>query len=750
MKRTAIVAWAVGLLIGATGVWAAGVLAPLAFKPGDTGLDSSADKFEVEQKTGWITFSGNVKIKAGDHELHADRVRLNQETGDVQARGNVTIRQQGFGTWSGDYIEYNYKTGKGLTGVGDLKASEFRVLMHEATRSADGTFDAKQMQVTTCTNAPGHWHWMVTGRGRYKDNDYVEVYNAVPWLFGVPVGYLPYWYRDIDKHYGFRLIPGYTSKWGAYVLGGYVYNVYESPHQAGPSLDAKTHLDYRMKRGVAVGQDFRWDLKDLGFGKLETYYAWDNDVPHADKDSNWRSPIDEERYRFRLRHDADLTERDQFLLRGTIESDSEVSADFFQRDQRNESTPANIASLEHREHTWASGAMVSGPMNNFYSGVSRLPEGWLNIEPQPVLDSGLIYESQTRAGYLERQAAYYKGSLLPYAYYPGAWADYDTVRADTAHRLTYPMKFGDVLSVVPRAGYRGTYYSHAELDNDVYRHSADFGVEASTRLTSDWNNGVRHVIEPYVDYSYQPTWYDTDNGKLYAFDRYDHSYEWLDQYGFDGMWLPYDWHGVRPGLRNLFQTRDEHNQMRTVFDWDMYTAFQIDSEGADGGEGARLYGTKMIYSPSQKLDMRAQVEWDKANDTVAYADLGAFYKLSDTFRLGGGYLGRDHQLYDYGTAAVDEWTRMRQNLIYGGFTHDINETWAWSTYARYDLRYGEIDEVGGYVQYSLDCLVFQLRTAYVGGYTRIDGTDRGDDFRVAILMWLKAEGRKTTDEWLTW
>ena len=62
----------------------------------------------------------------------------------------------------------------------------------------------------------------------------------------------------------------------------------------------------------------------------------------------------------------------------------------------------------------------------------------------------------------------------------------------------------------------------------------------------------------------------------------------------------------------------------------------------------------------------------------------------------------------------------------------------------------EIDEVGGYVQYSLDCLVFQLRTAYLNGYRRIDGTERGDDFRVAFMMWLRAEKHSTADEWLTW
>jgi lipopolysaccharide export system protein LptA len=727
-------------------------LMPKAGKAEGSGLEITAEKFEVDQKTGWTTASGNVMIRTGNHELKADRVRLQQDKGDVQARGNVVIRQSGFGSWSGDYIEYNYKTGKGLTGSGDFQAGVFRVRAHEVTRREDGRYDLKDGVVTTCTNAPGHSHWHMTGRARYKDNDYVEVFDAVPYLFGVPFAYLPYWFRDLDTHYGFRLVPGYTSRWGAFVLGGYVYNVYESPQANGPKLDAKTHLDYRTERGVAVGQDFSWDLKDLGRGKLETYYAWDQNPPDDALDRGWMSDINEDRYRIRLRHEADLTPRDQFLLRGTYTSDSEMSREFFDSEHRGESVPMNFASLEHREHTWAAGALVSGPINDFFGGVSRLPEGWLNIEPQPVFGTGLNYESQTRAGYLDRDPLKRNHPNPDFQFAPGPWADYNIARVDTAHRLTYPVKLGEALSLVPRAGYRGTYYSETERNNNVFRHSADVGLEASTRLTSDWNNGVRHVVEPYLDYSYQPTHLDSeDDGRIFAFDRFDRSIEWADQFGFDGAWLPFDWHGVRPGVRNLLQKRDENNVMRTFLDWDVYAGVQFDSEGPLDEEGLRMAGTKLLYSPTKKLDIRAHADWDTERSAVAYADLGAFYKVTEKFRLGGGYLGRDHDLFDFDQSVVPQWNRVKENLFYGGFTHDISAKWAWSFYTRFDARHNELAEVGGYVQYSLDCLVFQLRSSYVNNLERIDRvSETEDDFRVAIVMWLKAENRTSNDNWLTW
>jgi len=754
MKRTTIVAWMVGAVACMMAGWAqaqGGGIMPIPQKMGDSGLEITADKFEVDQKTGWITTTGHVKLRTDEHEMSADRVRLNQDKGDVQARGNVVIRQAGFGSWSGDYIEYNYKTGKGLTGIGQVQAGVFRVFAKEVTRREDGRYDARNATVTTCTNAPGHLHWAITGHARYKDNDYVEIYDAVPWLFGVPFAYLPYWFRDIDTHYGFRLIPGYTSKWGAYMLGGYVYNIYESPRATGPKLDASTHLDYRTRRGVGVGQNLRWDLKDKGHGKLETYYAWDEDPPDDWSDRNWTSNVDEERYRIRLRHEADFTPRDQFIFRGTFNSDSEVMHDYFERDDRGESIPMNFASLEHREHSYAAGVMASGPLNDFYSGVARLPEGWLNVMPQPIFTTGLNYESQTRAGYLNRDAARYENALPDFMYYPGSWADYNVARVDTAHRVTYPMKFGDVVSVVPRAGYRGTYYSESENNNNVFRHSAELGVETSVRGTSDLNNGYRHIVEPYLDYSYQPTHYDTKNGRVYEFDNYDRSLSWQDQFGMDGRWLPYDWHGIRPGLRNVLQTRDSKGRMRNLLDWDVYGAIQFDSGGNLDEEGLRMIGTQMTYAPTEDIDVKAHGEWDTENDTFAYADLSAFYKLSEKFRFGGGYLGRDHDLYDYDLSPVPEWNRVKENLIYTGFTHDVNDTWSYSCYVRYDLRYNELDEVGGYVQYRLDCLVFQLRTAYVNNFKRIDNmSERDSDFRVALMVWLRAENRTADDEWLTW
>ena len=381
----------------------------------------------------------------GEIKLEAKHLSANRQTGVLVATGNVVAT-----------------------------AAPYRLHTDAAQRSADGHYAfAPGTMMTTCSNDVDNLHWRLSGEFHYIENRAAIVNDAWVHLFDVPVLWVPYWYYPLNTDYGLRVLPGYTSKWGGYLLTGYVYDIWNEGKGEGPSLGGSTYADFRTRNGFALGQTVRWNLADYGKGKFKVYHAWDLDhdryddhwSDHKRNYRNWGSDVDRERYGLKFEHAADLTERDTLRAQASYFSDSWFRRDFYRNEDRGESIPVNEVAYEHRELDWASGVSASGPLNDFYSGTARLPEGWFAVNPQPIWDLPANYESQTRAGYLNRDYAEYRGAsddmfrYVPYIGPDGRAADYQAFRADTAHRVTVPFKLWDVLSVVPRATYHGTYWS---------------------------------------------------------------------------------------------------------------------------------------------------------------------------------------------------------------------------------------------------------------------------------------------------
>ena len=710
-----------------------------------------------------------LKLKTvNDIEFKADSLSANRQTGEIEAKGSVTAISE-----------------------------PYRVHTDRVTRSSDGLYDFGHAFATTCTNDCDHLHWSVHGEIKYQDKKFVKLKDMVLKWYGIPIAWLPYWYYPLDTDYGVRVLPGYTSKWGPYILTGYVYNIYGESSGTGPGLGGSTYADFRLRNGVAVGQTVRWSMGDLGKGRFKAYYAWDErydkykdswDTGHR-MYSHWGSRVKRERYRLFLEHDAELTERDTVKIHAQYLSDSHFLHDFFRRDETYEVIPANEMWYEHRENEWSTGASVSGPVNRFYGGTQRLPEAWVAINPMPLFEvpwfeeaRSVNYESQTRVGYMNRNPAVYSTDDKAFKYTPyigenGRGADYQAFRVDTNHRFTLPIKFADVLSFVPRAGYRVTYWSDSgSADSDYCSHSGDamtrqiaeVGFTLDARATGWLSDDWRHTFEPYLDYSLQEAWLTGDSRRrYYAFDTYDRSADWLDQFGFDGRGLPYSWHGIRPGIRNTFQRRDENGILRTVLDTDFYVAVPFQDESYYGrddgalkgfakdqkyGQYARrecvVPGYMMRYRPSKDLTFGARVEYDTDANKFAYADVALKHRVTKDFNWYLSYIGRDSRVWDYLAAPdedlekgnTDRWNYVLSNVIGIGFDHQICESLAWGPFFRYDARRNEAEQAGVKFDILTDCIGYRVEYVHEDGYTRIDGSHESMEDRVMFYIYLRALG----------
>lgn len=700
--------------------------------------DITADRMEGPNANGWYHLQGNVFLRYADHELHADTVDINKQSGDVRARGHIELFRKDQGHWSGDELNYNYITKEGLTGASEMQAGHLTIMAEESRRDTNGTIHLRQARITTCTNEVGHWHyWLAGDRIDFHPDERATIHDATGYFMGVPVFYSPYATRDLDHPFGPRIVPGFHSSWGAFLLTTYTYPLYTPP--GSDELIGNVLLDYRTERGLAYGHELDWSQELLGTGHFGFYLTHDKQANNSYSDTT--NHVDSNRYRLYFQHEANPTPNDQILLHADYLSDATMNQDFFPSVYREASQPDDFAAYTHKGLTYALGAEVSGPMNTFYDGVGRLPEGFLTVMPQELFTgSGLYYESDTRVGFLaQRWGA--NDTRTNQFFEP------DTTRIYSYQKLTYPMHFwDDVVSVVPRAAYRYTYYQNlADGRTNETRSIFETGVEASFKASGDYGD-YRHIIEPYLDYCLIPPASNVKPNQNYFFDSVDGPRDWSELFGVNGLYAPRAWNGVRPGVRNDVQTKDASGVRRTVFDWDMFVAYRFSGGNGDTTNGLRMVGWDATYRPYKDV---------KIQTTGLYDPKEGRTDMSDT-SLTIGDPKHDEVTFEwYHSDPVDPTTLNRPpdpllaayestnalpsiTLANISLTHRFNEMWAANAFVRYDVSERDIQEIGGYLQYDLDCLTFRLNTGFMPPITRTDGTRRPVDYRVAFFMSVRA------------
>lgn len=700
-------------------------------------------------------------------------------------------------TFSADRIAADNTT-KAMTATGHVVAVDKPYSLHGEwmKREVDGTMTfGGPCFATTCSNEVGHTHWNVSGEIEYKEDDHVILKNACLRFYEIPVFWLPYMYYSLSHNSGFSWMPGYTGRWGAYLLTKTSYNILGN-RAAGDNawwLDGATRFDLRYRQGVGFGEDLKWNLGEFGRGDFYAYYAWDRDIDDYSGDRlsdytskhhsyNWESPVNHDRYAFSLRHNLNLTERDRIRVQGSYYSDSSFRHDFQRKSLFNWKSQwlgydNSGIFWEHLENTFAIGAEVSGRLNKFYAMTGRLPEIYLDINPQPVFGLPVNYESENRIGYLTRDPAEYGTGdpNNPFAFRPGRWAEYEAFRFDTYHRLTAPFRtFDDVVSVVPRVAYHGTYWSKTGKDNlngwgksesagDCLRSILEGGVTFAGRGTAWVDDKWRHMIEPYFDVLAQKAWF-SGGDRPYVFDNIDASVMWEDQFAGRARNLPYTYYGVTPGVRNAWDKLNDRGDLRTVVDLDVYAAFQFEStsfishnEAHKLSEVGRpnygkngcfvMPGARVRWMPVNDISLMANAEYDSDHNRIASADAGLKHKVANNFSYDITYSLRDYRCWDFSSSPYDP-KQMTDDLfnyakfhyVQIGFEHQPLDWFAWGPYLRWDIRENELDGVGSWFDFLTDCLGFRFIVEYDNSYTRLDGYEHGDDWSVGFYIYLRALG----------
>lgn len=562
-----------------------------------------------------------VKVTAfhrGDH-IKAERLAGNLDTGVIEFN-DVEILFQTFVAKAARAVR---KPGGAIT----LEDAEVTSCSYMTDDNAHYSFAAGKVNIFPHETAP-------MGISN-KDSDLGEhsfwAYNVQLKVYGMPVMWVPVFYKPKDESPGlFGIQMGDNSDWGFYFLMYKRFDLTDNPYSS-----VKILADYYTMRGFGYGADLEVVAPDsktevFAYGIYDLHPYHSNDIEDVD-----RLEIPHARYDFRISNVTHVTPRLDFRGHFELLSDMYFLDDFYRYKFNNNPEPATFAALEYQFDRLSTALYVRPRVNDFFTTVERLPEFRIDVPRQQVFGTNLYYQSESSVDYLRMR--WREFDKRP----PKGWYDpdnYESFRFDTVHFLYYPIRLGG-LNIIPRAGGRMTVYSNTsegrvtnedlnsmfvttrpegfyqlnfnQYDNDggaVARFIGEIGVEANTKFSRSWQNvrnafwrldGLRHVIEPYVNYTFIPT-PSVNREHIYYFDDIDR----IQKQNF-----------FRLGVRNSLQTRRGsfgNEEIYEIFRMENYWDLHLQPE--DGMNSIGDFCTKLEFTPGNGFSIDSLISIDAGNN----------------------------------------------------------------------------------------------------------------------------------------
>jgi LPS-assembly protein len=595
-------------------------------------------KVSYDLANGTAAGTNGIFIKYGNATMTADSASVNMNTGDVEADGNVRVESNG-ALWVGDHVYYNFKTHQ-------MRSEQFRtgrVPVFAKGKNLTGNdtnrvFEAQGGMVTT-DDVFDPAYQIRASRIRVNAGKSVEMWNAVLYAGNIPMFYFPYYKRNLGYHANNLLArPGYNSRYGGFLLTTYRWYL-------GDDLDGKLHVDYRAKRGPGVGPDITGKLGQWGEFDLKYYYTHDNRPDYSTNSFPQFGQMQENRQRFTFGWQA--TPATNLNLKSLVnyQSDPLVLHDFFPGEYSANPQPNTFVEANKYWDNWSLDALTTPRVNSFFDQVERLPDVRLTGYRQQVLETPVYYDSQSSVGWYRRFITNTNGN------YQSSEGDYlySGTRADSYHQLTLPWTFFNWLNLTPRVGGRLTYYNtqadtNGQPDGETWRGIFNTGIGASFKASQLWASatnsclevdGLRHILEPSVNYVYVPN-PSTPPGQLPQFDSEQPSLMLLpdtfpDYNSIDSIDSQ---NAIRFGLRNTLQTK-RNGHLDNLLSWSLLLDWRLKPE--PGQETFNDLYSAIAFRPRSWVTLESQTRNDINDGNLNMSFQQITLSPSDRWSWGMGY-----------------------------------------------------------------------------------------------------------------
>ena len=194
-----------------------------------------ADNVSYDSKRGLVTWTGHVELWQNDHILRADRVTFDRNTNVAAATGNVAIVEPDGQVLFAQYAELTQGMRQlVMTDMRGILAMNGKLAANGARRTDGKVNEMSRAVYTACKICAKHPEqapfWQIRSYSATQDLEHkrIEYEDSYVDLFGVPVGYLPYFSvpdPSVKRQSGFLLgdISPHDKNLGTYVTLPYYW-----------------------------------------------------------------------------------------------------------------------------------------------------------------------------------------------------------------------------------------------------------------------------------------------------------------------------------------------------------------------------------------------------------------------------------------------------------------------------------------------------------------------------------------------
>jgi LPS-assembly protein len=684
--------------------------------------------FDIDYVRGIGTSTNGICVKYGDTVLMADSASWNENTGEAVADGHVQI-EMGGQIFLGEHINYNFKTRQ-------MRSEQFRTgrpPVFAAGENLQGdisnkVYSAQHIRVTT-DDVSDPAIYMRARRVRMVPGQYIEAWNAVLFMNGVPSFYYPYYKRNLGAHpNNLDFLPGYRSAYGPYLMTTYTWWLNDS-------LDGALHMDYRNLRGVGVGPDLNLHLGRWGNGEIRYYYLHDQRPGTSLSTNNFPNmsgAIPQNRQRVHFGWQATPATNLNVKALVNYQTDPLLVHDFYEGEYTANPQPNTFVEANKYWDNWSLDALTTPRVNDFFDQVQRLPDVKLTGWRQQVFDTPVFYESESSAGFYRQNLAE-TNSL--FAGTNGPNFNYAASRADTFQQLLLPETFFGWLNVTPRAGGRLTYYSGETgpggTNAETYRKIFNTGVDVSFKSSRLWTgatnslldlDGLRHIIEPSASYAFVPRpstlppqlpQFDSAFPSLLLLPIQLPDYNDIDSIDSENV--------IRFGLRNTLQTK-RAGELQNLLDWNVLLDWRLHPTAGQGTFNDLYSG--LTFRPRSWLTLESQTRYDINSSLLNLAYHQLTFTPNEWWSWGLGHVYSRAGFVDSG-----------DNLIRSTMFLRVNDNWGFRATQNFNAMDGRLQD-----QFYT---VYRDLRSWTGALTfRVTDNGTGqEDFTVAFSFSLKAHPR---------